>query len=300
MQHVQTATPSSLPSRSAPRPTLRGLARVLTYPAFLGANAAVVGWAVATDAPLATVTFASLLGSLGVLFTLEWAMPHRKAWHPNRREAFRDGIYFGMNGAIDAVVNLAIAASVASIGIWNNGLAFALALPLAILLGDFAGYWMHRFGHVGWLWKVHGVHHTPDKVNTWNNNTINFINTIYSGVAKSLPLALLGFSPDVVVVAAFVLTLQSFAVHANIDVKLGWLGWLIMGPQHHRLHHSTVVAEAGNFASATTLWDILFGTFVYGEDREPAAVGVEAPETFPEPNAILRNQIHPIIDQARS
>ena len=34
-----------------------------------------------------------------------------------------------------------------------------------------------------------------------------------------------------------------------------------MGPAHHRLHHSTVIEEAGNFASAITLWDIAFGTY---------------------------------------
>ena len=97
--------------------------------------------------------------------------------------------------------------------------------------------------------------------------------------------------------AAFALGLQSFAVHANIDVELGWLGYLVMGPAHHRLHHSTRIEEAGNFASATTVWDHLFGSFVYGQ--EPESVGVVKPESFPEPLAVLRNQLHPFVDQAQ-
>jgi sterol desaturase/sphingolipid hydroxylase (fatty acid hydroxylase superfamily) len=36
-----------------------------------------------------------------------------------------------------------------------------------------------------------------------------------------------------------------------------------MEPDGHRLHHSKVMEEAGGFASATTLWDGVFGTFVY-------------------------------------
>jgi len=88
-------------------------------------------------------------------------------------------------------------------------------------------------------------------------------------------------------------------VHANIDVELGWLGYLIMGPAHHRLHHSTVIDEAGNFASATTVWDIAFGTFVYEPGQRPEAVGVVRPETFPSPMNVVRNQLHPFVDQGQ-
>jgi len=137
---------------------------------------------------------------------------------------------------MDAIVKLGIAFAVAAIGVWDNALSFGVALPVAILIAELGGYWMHRWGHLGWLWTVHGVHHTPGKVNTWNNNTIHFVNSTYSGVAKTLPLALLGFDPAVIVIAAYVTTIQSYAVHANIDVELGWLGYLIMGPAHHRLH----------------------------------------------------------------
>ena len=284
---------------AAPAFRARVLRRYLTYPALLAANAALIAWAVITAAPLEAVTTAGLLGTLALLFALERAMPHERHWHPNRKEALRDFFYFGLNGGMDAVAKMGIAFAVAAIGAWENTLPFAVALPVAILVADFGGYWMHRWGHLGWLWKVHGVHHTPDKVNTWNNNTIHFVNSIYSGLAKTLPLALLGFDPAVIVIAAYVTTIQSYAVHANIDVELGWLGYLIMGPAHHRLHHSTVIEEAGNFASAITVWDIAFGTFVYEPAFAPAAVGVDDPEAFPSPMSVVRNQIHPFFDQGQ-
>ncbi len=274
--------------------------RYLAYPAVLAANAVLVTWAVAAGAPLEAVTTFGLLGTIITLFLLEWIMPYEKAWHPSFKESLRDFLYFGLNGAMDGLVKLGVAFSVAAVGPWQNGLPFAIALPVAILVADFGGYWLHRWGHHGWLWKVHGVHHTPDKVNTWNNNTIHFLNSIYSGVAKTLPLALLGFDPAVIVIAAYVTTIQSYAVHANIDVELGWLGYLIMGPAHHRLHHSVVMGEAGNFASAITLWDLIFGTFVYGPGLAPERVGVVKPDTFPSPLNVVRNQLHPFIDQGRT
>ena len=291
--------PSSVSAPPARSTKLQGLRRYLAYPALLGANALLMGLAIATGAPLEAATTVGLLATLVALFILEWAMPYEQGWHPDRREAIRDFVYFGLNGGMDAVVKLGVAFAAASIGAWNNNIPFAAALPLAVLAADFGGSWLPRWGPHGWLWKVHGVHHTPDKVNTWNNNTIHFLNSLYSGLAKTLPLALLGFDPAVIVIAAYITTIQSYAVHANIDVELGWLGYFIMGPAHHRLHHSTVMEEAGNFASATTLWDIAFGSFVYGPGRAPEHVGVVKPETFPSPLNVLRNQLHPFVDQGR-
>jgi len=297
MDTIGTHSSISLPLDTGFRSPV--LARYLTYPAVLAANAALIGWAVATGASLETVTMLGLLGTLAVLFVLEWRMPYERQWHPSRGETLRDFFYFGLNGGMDAFTKMGIAFAVAAIGAWDNSLPFELGLPIAILIADFGGYWMHRWGHHGWLWKVHGVHHTPDKVNTWNNNTIHFVNSIYSGLAKTLPLALLGFDPAVIIIAAYAATIQSYAVHANIDVDLGRLGYLIMGPAHHRLHHSTVVEEAGNFASATTVWDIAFGTFVYEPGQRPEAVGVAKPETFPSPMNVVRNQLHPFVDQGQ-
>ena len=297
MESITTQSSFSIPLRQAPG--ARTLARYLVYPAVLAANAVLVAWAVATGASLQAVTGAGLLATIVTLFAFEWVMPYEREWHPNLGEALRDFLYFGLNGAMDALVKLGVAFSVAAIGAWDNTLPSTIAIPVAILIADLGGYWMHRWGHLGWLWKVHGVHHTPDKVNTWNNNTIHFLNSIYSGLAKTLPLALLGFDPSVIIIAAYLTTIQSYAVHANIDVELGWLGYLIMGPAHHRLHHSTVMEEAGNFASVTTLWDIAFGSFVYGPNRAPENVGVVKPETFPSPMNIVQNQLHPFIDRAR-
>ena len=278
MDTITTHRSISLPVDTGFRSRI--LARYVTYPAVLAANAALIAWAVATGAPLEAVTSIGLLATIVALFVLEWRMPYEREWHPNWKEAVRDFFYFGLNGAMDAVVKLGVAFAVAAIGAWNNTLPVAVALPLAILIADFGGYWLHRWGHLGWLWKVHGVHHTPDKVNTWNNNTIHFVNSIYSGLGKTLPLALLGFDPAVIIIAAYVTTIQSYAVHANIDVELGWLGYLIMGPAHHRLHHSTIMEEAGNFASATTVWDIAVGTFGDVHGRAPEAVSGACRQTL--------------------
>lgn len=292
-------TTSTIETAAASPSAPHRVARYVAYPSVLVANIAFVAWACSVDVPLGVATLLGLFGTLAALFGLERALPHRRDWQPGFDEGLRDLFYFGMNGGIDAATKMGIAFGVAAVGSWDNALPFWIALPAAVLIADFAGYWLHRGGHHGWLWKVHGVHHTPDKVNTWNNNTIHVLNTLYGGLGKTLPLLLLGFSPDVIVLAAYVVTVQSFAVHANVDVELGWLERVLLTPKHHRLHHSVKLEEAGNFASVTTLWDRAFGTFVYAPDRVPAVIGVVKPETFPAPNDVLRNQLHPFVDQGR-
>lgn len=279
-------------------PSLRSAARYVAYPALLGSVLGVAGWAIVTAQNLPLVGMLTMFASIAILIGFEYLIPFERRWLPNKGEWLRDGIYFGLNGAVDALAQIGIAAIaivVAPYFDWGAAeLPLLVAIPLAIAIADLAGYWVHRKSHdIPWLWKVHGVHHAPTKVNTFNNNTAHFLNITFSTTAKTLPLLVLGFGPEAVFVAGLFLTVQSFAVHANADFRLGALNWLIMGPEHHRLHHSTVIAEAGNHATGLTLWDVVFGTFTWRPGRTPSGVGTVDPNEFPEPNRIIANALVP-------
>ena len=263
-------------------------------------NVAAVAAAFHYDLNIGLVTTLALIGSLVTLFVLERVYPYRADWQPARKEWIRDFSLFGMAGMVDGMTKVGIALGLGMFMTpWDNGLPLWASIPIAVVAGDFFGYWLHRWGHLGWLWKVHGVHHTPDKVNAINNATVNFFNIVYGTVAKVAPLALLGFGEEALVAAAFIGTVQSFIVHVNADLdERGYADW-ILTPVHHRLHHSTIVSEAGNFATLLTVWDKAFGTYVYEPGREIAEAGVDDPESFPAPMEVLRNQLHPFIDQAQ-
>ena len=57
----------------------------------------------------------------------------------------------------------------------------------------------------------------------------------------------------------------AFFIHGNVKIPLGLdrvLRWVIVTPDVHRVHHSTVAAENNaNFAGFVTWWDRLFGTY---------------------------------------
>jgi sterol desaturase/sphingolipid hydroxylase (fatty acid hydroxylase superfamily) len=71
--------------------------------------------------------------------------------------------------------------------------------------------------------------------------------------------------------------IQNFS-HANVRIVFGrWLNRVFVGPAFHRLHHMrSDPARPGlhrcNFAQAFPLWDILFGTALYGEGSRATGV----------------------------
>jgi sterol desaturase/sphingolipid hydroxylase (fatty acid hydroxylase superfamily) len=86
---------------------------------------------------------------------------------------------------------------------------------------------------------------------------------------------------------------QGYGVHANIDVRLGWLGYVLAIPEQHRLHHSVNPRESGHYGADLPIWDRLFGSFSWSPHKAPERVGLQDPETFPSVRSILANQLHP-------
>lgn len=228
----------------------------------------------ATAALLAWLVFNALL--LGVA---ERWRPHRRDWHPTKAQLRRDGTVWGLNlladGAAGALV-AAVAIALAGESQWP----LALQVVVGILVAEFGSYWLHRWSHAdGWLWRVHLLHHRPERMNTANALTAHPINAIYNHLARALPLVALGLRPEAILAVALFGLTQSLVAHANVAGRIGWLEWLIGSADLHRLHHSTEEAQAGNFGTTVPLWDQVFGTWRRG--GAPTRVGVFAPARYP-------------------
>jgi sterol desaturase/sphingolipid hydroxylase (fatty acid hydroxylase superfamily) len=93
--------------------------------------------------------------------------------------------------------------------------------------------------------------------------------------AQWLPLALLGASGEAAFVVAVVSTVWGDLNHANLNVGLGPLGYVLNSPRMHLWHHdqSDEGGTAKNFGIVLSLWDHLFGTAYWPRDRSPARLG---------------------------
>jgi sterol desaturase/sphingolipid hydroxylase (fatty acid hydroxylase superfamily) len=273
---------------------IRAALRYTAHPGLLLAAAATAMIAIRTDAQLPLVSFGFVVFAFGYLSILERIIPYDRTWHPAGWEWRRDGIYNALTligGGVARGGILSIGAVVAPV---DTGLPLGVEIALAIGVMSLCSYGYHRLSHrVPWLWSMHGVHHALHKVNVSNNNVTQFVDAALQLVATHLPLLLLGLSQPAVFAAIVFRVAQSYGSHANIDVALGGLNYLVTGPAQHRLHHSSEPDEVGHYAVDLPLWDLIFGSFTWKPARAPRRVGLRHPTAFPTTRSFLVNQVHP-------
>jgi sterol desaturase/sphingolipid hydroxylase (fatty acid hydroxylase superfamily) len=143
-----------------------------------------------------------------------------------------------------------------------------------LVVGDLIGYWVHRWFHIGPLWRVHAVHHSSTALDWLSSTRLHPVNEILSRLLSALPLLLLGFAPGLLAAYVPFLTLYALLLHANVRWDFGPLRLILASPAFHRWHHASEAAAVNrNFAGLLPLWDLLFGT-VYLPSRQPAEFGV--------------------------
>jgi sterol desaturase/sphingolipid hydroxylase (fatty acid hydroxylase superfamily) len=238
------------------------------------------GFAFVRGLPATTALLAWLLFNVVVLAFAERWRPHRRDWAPTRAHLRRDGTVWGLNLLADSVAGAGVA--VAAIALTPGAIAWPLwsQVIVGVVVAEFGSYWLHRWSHAdNWLWRVHLLHHRPERMNTANALTAHPLNTIYNHLARVSPLVALGLQPDALLAVALFGLTQSLVTHANVAGHIGWLDYLVGSAGLHRLHHSSIEAEVGNYGTTVPLWDQLFGTYRRG--REPLHVGVFTPARYP-------------------
>lgn len=290
LQNQETLTPNEETSPSSGK----RLFALLCYPILLlvAAIIATLGFTYDLDHGLCSMSF--LIFSIAYLALSERLIPYEKEWHPTAREWGRDGIYLILTmagGASAVAVVFAIADVIAPL---ESSISLWFEIPAALLLTSLGSYIFHRAGHeIPWLWKFHGIHHATHKINV-SNNALNHIFDVFGRrVLAQLPLILLGLSAPALFVVSLFNIAQGYFSHANIDVKLGWLNYLVGSPQQHRLHHSKDVKEAGHFSVDIPFWDLVFKSYTWKPGRKPDDIGIVNRSSFPESNHIFKNLLHP-------
>jgi sterol desaturase/sphingolipid hydroxylase (fatty acid hydroxylase superfamily) len=146
------------------------------------------------------------------------------------------------------------------------GLPYWLAFGLSFVALDFIVYLQHVVFHaVPALWRLHMVHHADLDFDLTTGNRFHPVEIVLSMLVKGAAIVAIG--PPVLAVLAFEVILNATAMfnHANVKLPLPldrWLRWLVVTPDMHRVHHSTVPFETNsNFGFNFPWWDRLLGTY---------------------------------------
>lgn len=145
---------------------------------------------------------------------------------------------------------------------------------LAFVLYDFFYYWNHRFGHeVSILWAAHVVHHSSEDYNL-TTALRQTSGALFSWVFY-LPMALMGFTPEMVLTVGALNLVYQFWVHTQHIQTLGWMEKCFVTPSNHRVHHAqNRIYIDKNYGGVFIIWDRLFGTFMAERLDEPVIYGI--------------------------
>jgi len=220
-----------------------------------------------------------------VFVILERVRPAREVdrWKDLKIDVLSFTVAVGINQACKLILG---AMFVQSLPLWlSSSVAGLQSLPswaricVAILIVDFVIYWIHRAQHRSdVLWRTHAWHHSIEQLYWFSGFRTSFFHSfLYAIPATSVSLIVFNLTPLEAGIGYSIGLLVQFWEHTNLRVDVGWLKYIIITPDYHRVHHSTG-HNRSNYGTTFSFWDRMFGTYT-----DPVNVPLNAPLGFGEP-----------------
>ena len=252
-----------------------------------------------------------LVGGITILWLLENVFPlfglRYKKWH-------HAGINFFMTFTTIAI-NFTFAFLLLATSNWTitndfGALQWLPKMPLwlytliGLLLLDFIGaYLVHLIEHkVTLLWRFHLIHHTDTWVDTTSGNRHHPGESVIRFGFTLLGVLIVGSPMWMVFLYQTISVVSTQFTHANIALpqKLdSFLSYFIVSPNMHKVHHHYKLPYTdSNYGNIFSVWDRLFGTFMYLK-KEDIVYGIDTYMNPKEHNA-LNNLLKIPFQKARS
>ncbi|MBT8488571.1 MAG: sterol desaturase family protein [Gemmatimonadetes bacterium] len=218
-----------------------------------------------------------VMACLAVSWALEGSFPlvqlgYRKWRHAGANFAFL---------ATSLVINTSFSVAAVAIVAWTStnefGLLHLLDLPLwvelvlaLVVLDLLAQYWAHYLLHkVRWMWRLHAVHHTDTKVDATTGTRLHPGDFAVREFFALGALLLTGAALAYYVIYRVTTIFFTLVTHANVAPPV-WLdatlSWVFVTPNMHKFHHHFEQPWTdSNYGNMLSIWDRLFGTFVYAD-----------------------------------
>jgi len=243
--------------------------------------------------------FVAFIGPVVVSFLLiallEKTSPFETQWSHSRGDLGVDIGHALVSGGLTlgTLRPFVLAGSVAAAGwlaatlgrsIWPENWPLLAQLVLALVVGEFFMYWVHRLTHMyDGLWRIHAMHHSAPRLYFLNSIRFHPIDIALSIFIPLFVLAILGAQQPVLALFTVTASVHGAFQHANTKIRCGPLNWFFSMAELHRWHHSRRPEEANsNFGQNLIVWDIVFGTRFLPADRmPPVKIGLGQLPSFP-------------------
>lgn len=194
----------------------------------------------------------------------------------NRLRHLRVNLFFLLTTFIvNALFSLLLVRILPILASYNIGLFHLVSLPVwvellaaLVILDLLAQYTIHYLLHnVSFLWRFHQVHHSDLHVNATTGTRHHPIDYCAREAFSLISVALLGAPLAVYMLYRLVTVFCTYFTHSNISLPAKvdlWLSYVIVTPNAHKFHHhATMPWTNRNYGNIFSIWDRLFGTYVY-------------------------------------
>ncbi len=159
-------------------------------------------------------------------------------------------------------------------------------LAVDIIVLDFLIYWWHRANHrVGFLWRVHEVHHLDRFLDSTSAVRFHFGEVFLSALARALVIVVLAVPFATVVVFEALILFAAIFHHSNLRLPRrleAGLGRVFITPAIHWVHHHARRRDTdSNYGTIFSFWDPLFGSRSPTPRDPQMEIGVEGRKERP-------------------
>lgn len=166
-----------------------------------------------------------------------------------------------------AAVGMALWAEAQGWGLFNQiGVPLWLAALVSMIVLDFAVWLEHLLSHkIPLLWRIHRMHHADTGFDLTTALRFHPLEIVLSMLWKAAIVIALGAPAWSVLIFEVVLNGAAMFNHANIALppKIDRVvRLLVVTPDMHRVHHSTIPRETdSNYGFSLAIWDRMFSTY---------------------------------------
>ena len=236
------------------------------------------------------IRLATAIGIFSLMICLEYFYPRRQQiitrkqrWPINLGLAFFNMAFMRLTAGGIAYLS-AVDAANQSWGLLNQfPLPDWLTIIATLLFLDLAIYCQHIISHK-WkpLWRLHQVHHNDLEIDATTAVRFHPMEILISMGYKVICIYLIGADPVAVIAFEIILNGTATFNHSNINLPLKidkYLRWILITPDIHRIHHSTVRTETdSNYGFSISLWDRVFKTYVAEPEKTQTTLDIGLPE----------------------
>ena len=201
------------------------------------------------------------------------------------------------------IINAIFGITTAGVFVWLSESKFGLLhlfeapvwveLIMSLMVLDLiAQYWVHVFLHkIPAMWRLHIVHHSDKNVDASTGTRHHPIDFIIRETFALAAVILMGMPIAFYFFYRILSILFTYFTHANISLPLDLdkgLSYVIVTPNMHKFHHHFEMPWTNrNYGNMLSIWDRIFGTFVY-DDLAKIQYGIDLADHTDDESILLQ------------